>query len=218
MSNILKKNSLFLSACVVLLLAGLIPVLLYPKADVHLFLNRFHLAFLDVFFKYITNLGSGFTAVIVCTILLFVRIRYAMILFASWAGTGILVQFLKHIVFPDIDRPVRFFKTVAELHLVQCIELYDRFSFPSGHAATALAIFTMLAMISNRNSIKLLLLLSAWIVAFSRVYLSQHFLEDILFGSILGILTVIIFYWYFHRLKISWADQPVQFYFRPEKK
>jgi membrane-associated phospholipid phosphatase len=216
MYNILKHNKLFLVTYSVLLVAGLLPVLIYTKTDVHLFINQFHSAFCDVFFKYITNLGSGVTVVIVSIILLFISIRYSLIMLASWAGEGIVVQFLKHIVFPDIDRPVSFFKTVAELHLVQDIELYNHFSFPSGHAATAFVIFTTLAIISKRNWVKLCLLFSAWIIAFSRVYLSQHFLEDILFGSLLGILAVIIFYWYFHRWKIPWADQPVQFYLRSE--
>jgi membrane-associated phospholipid phosphatase len=128
-----------------------------------------------------------------------------------------MVQLLKHFIFPGFDRPVEFLKAVSDLYLVQGIDLYNHFSFPSGHTATALAIFSMLAIISNRKWLKLLFLLSAWIVSFSRIYLSQHFLEDILFGSLLGILAVIIFYWYFHRLKIAWADHPVQYYFRPEK-
>jgi membrane-associated phospholipid phosphatase len=190
---------------------------MFPKADVHLFINQYHSAFWDAFFKYFTNLGSGYVAIIICVILLFFRIRYSLIMFASWASTGIVVQLLKHFAFPNFDRPIRFFKTVTELNLVQGIELYKHFSFPSGHAATAFVIFTMLAMISKKNWAKLLFLLLAWVLAFSRVYLSQHFLEDILFGSSLGILAVIIFYWYFHRLKIPWADPPVQFYFRSKR-
>jgi len=217
MYDILRKNRIFLISYFVILLAGMIPVLLYSKADVHLFLNRFHSSFFDIFFKYITSLGSGYTAIIFCIILLFIRIRYALIMFAAWASTGIMVQLLKHFIFPGFDRPVEFLKAVSDLYLVQGIDLYNHFSFPSGHTATALAIFSMLAIISNRKWLKLLFLLSAWIVSFSRIYLSQHFLEDILFGSLLGILAVIIFYWYFHRLKIAWADHPVQYYFRPEK-
>jgi len=124
---------------------------------------------------------------------------------------------LKHVVFPGIDRPVEFFKTTAELYLVKGIEFHNHFSFPSGHAATALAIFSLLAILTNRKWLKLFFLLCAVIVSYSRVYLSQHFLEDIIFGSVLGILAVIIFYWYFQRLKITWADNPVQYYLRPEK-
>jgi membrane-associated phospholipid phosphatase len=138
-------------------------------------------------------------------------------MFASWTGAGIVVQLLKHLVFQGFDRPVKVFETISELYLVQGIEFYDHFSFPSGHAATALAIFGLLTMITNRKWLKMIFFLCAVIVSYSRVYLSQHFLEDILFGSAIGILAVIIFYWYFHNLKISWADHPVQYYFRKEK-
>jgi membrane-associated phospholipid phosphatase len=217
MYNLFKKNSLYLVSYFVLLIAGLIPVLMYSKTDVHLFLNRFHDPFFDVFFKYSTALGSGITAVIISIILLFVRIRYSLILFSAYAGSGIIVQLLKHVVFPGIDRPVEFFKTTGELYLVQGVEFHNHFSFPSGHAATAFAIFGLLAAITSRKLLKLFFLFCAVMVSYSRVYLSQHFLEDILFGSVLGILSVIIFYWYFHRLKMTWADHPVQYYFRPEK-
>jgi membrane-associated phospholipid phosphatase len=217
MYNFVKKNVLLLVTYLVLLLAGFVPVLIYTKTDLHLFLNHLHSPFFDIFFKYSTVLGSGIAAVSVCIILLFVRIRYSLILFSAYASSGIIVQLLKHIVFPGIDRPIEFFKTTAELYLVQGVEIYKHFSFPSGHAATTLAIFSLLAIITNRKWLKLFFLLCAVIVSYSRVYLSQHFLEDILFGSVLGILAVIIFYWYFHRLKIAWADHPVQYYFRPEK-
>lgn len=218
MRPLLKQNQIFLISYMIFLIAGLIPVLLYSRPDLHLFLNRFHSPCTDVFFKYFTFLGSGCTATIVCLILLFIRIRYSLIMFvAAWAGSGIMVQLLKHIVFPGFDRPVKVLETVSGLYLVQGIEFHDHFSFPSGHAATALVIFGMLALMTSRKWLKLFFLLCAVTVSYSRVYLSQHFLEDILLGSAIGILAVIIFYWYFHRLKITWADHPVQYYFRPEK-
>jgi membrane-associated phospholipid phosphatase len=46
----------------------------------------------------------------------------------------------------------------------------------------------------------------SWCVAFSRVYLSQHFLVDVLAGSLLGTLSALFFYWYFQRLKPQWLD------------
>jgi membrane-associated phospholipid phosphatase len=217
MFDLFKKNSIFLVPYIILLLAGLILVLLYSKTDLHLFLNQFHSPCSDVFFKYVTFLGSGINAGIVCAILLFVRIRYALIMFASWAGSGIMVQLLKHLVFPAFDRPVEVFESVGVLNLVQGIEYYNHFSFPSGHAATAMAVFGLLVLICSRKWLKLAFLLCAVIISYSRVYLSQHFLEDILFGSVLGILAVIVFYWYFHHLKMNWADHPVQYYFRSEK-
>lgn len=218
MYDLLKKNSLFLSLYCLIVAACLIPVFLYSRTDLHLLLNRFHSPVADVFFRYITLLGSGITACIACIILLFIRIRYAIIMLASWAGSGIIVQLLKHLVFPGYDRPVTVFVSGTALNLVKGIEYYHHFSFPSGHAATALALFGFLALISDRRWLKIVFLLCAIIIAYSRVYLSQHFLEDILFGSALGILALIIFYWYFNRLKMDWADHPVQYYFRQEKK
>lgn len=217
MHNILKKNSLFLILYCLIVVAGLIPVLLYSKTDLHLILNRFHYQWADIFFKYITFFGSGMAAVMGCVILLFVKIRYSLILFASWAGSGIIVQLLKHLVFPGYDRPIEVFASGSALNLVQGIQYHGHFSFPSGHAATAMAVFGLLAILSRRQWLKMIFLICAAIISYSRVYLSQHFLEDILFGSVLGILAVIIFYWYFHRLKMDWANHPVQYFFRQDK-
>ncbi len=218
MYDLLKKNSLFLVFYVLIVAACLIPVFLYSRTELHLLLNRVHSSWADVFFRYITSLGSGIGASIACIILLFVSIRYAIIMLASWAGSGIIVQLLKHIVFPGYDRPVEVFAAGTALNLVKGLEYHHHFSFPSGHAATAIALFGFLALISDRRWLKIVFLLCAIIVAYSRVYLSQHFLEDILFGSAVGILVLIIFYWYFNRLKIDWADHPVQYYFRQENK
>jgi membrane-associated phospholipid phosphatase len=217
MYGLLKKNRFFLIPCCLLIAAALIPVFLYSKTDLHLYLNQFRSPGADVFFKYITFFGSGLAAGIACIILLFARIRYAMIMLAAWAGSGIVVQLLKHVVFPGYDRPVAVFASGDVLNLVAGIEYHRHFSFPSGHAATALAVFGFLAIISRRHWLKIVFLFCAAFVAYSRVYLSQHFLEDILFGSVLGILAVIIFYWYFHSLKMDWSDKPVQYYLRRRK-
>jgi len=55
----------------------------------------------------------------------------------------------------------------------------------------------------------LLLLILACGIAYSRVYISQHFLADILIGSLPGFLAALIFYWYFHGLKEKWPDQSI---------
>jgi membrane-associated phospholipid phosphatase len=214
MKDILKRNGLFLIFYVLIVAAALIPVFNYSRTELHISLTRFHSPFADVFFKYITSYGSGIAAGITCLILLFIRIRYTIILLASWAGSGIIVQLLKHFVFPAHDRPVEVFAPDVALNLVKGIEYHHHFSFPSGHAATAMALFGFFAFVSNRQWLKIIFLLCAAIVSYSRVYLSQHFLEDILFGSFLGILALIIFYWYFHHLKMDWADHPVQYYFK----
>lgn len=218
MLKLINNNKSFLTLYVLFLIAGLIPVLIYSKADIHLFINRFHSPFFDTFFRYITHLGSGIAAAAIAVLLLFIKIRYSIILSLSAITSGIIVQLLKHFVFPGLERPVIFFRELAELYVIQDVDLYTHFSFPSGHAETAFVLFGVLAFISARDSFKIIALSAALIVSFSRVYLSQHFLGDILAGSFLGMLAIIFFYWYFHTLKMSWINQPVQNLFRPVKK
>jgi membrane-associated phospholipid phosphatase len=65
-------------------------------------------------------------------------------------------------------------------------------------------------MITKDNRLKVLCLPAATAVAFSRVYLSQHFLMDIYAGSIIGVTAAVLVYrlmaysprnWYNH----SWS-------------
>jgi len=214
----IRKNIIFFVLYGIMLIAGLVPVLICSKTDIHLFINRFHSPFFDTFFRYITHFGSGVAAAAVAVLLLFIKIRYSLILSLSAITSGIIVQLLKHIVFPGLDRPVIFFRELAELYVIPDVDLHTHFSFPSGHAATAFILFGVLAFISARDSVKIIALLAALIVSFSRVYLSQHFLGDILAGSCIGMLALIFFYWYFHTLKMIWINHPVQNLFRPDKK
>ncbi|MCL2818027.1 MAG: phosphatase PAP2 family protein [Clostridiales bacterium] len=59
------------------------------------------------------------------------------------------------------------------------------YSFPSGHAASSFAAATVLALNGRRFAVIGFSL--AFLIAFSRVYLSVHFLTDVLGGIFLGI-------------------------------
>jgi membrane-associated phospholipid phosphatase len=68
-----------------------------------------------------------------------------------------------------------------------CLQPVRSASFPSGHTSAAFALFVCLVLITPRKWTPLWMIL-AWATAYSRIYLSQHFLEDILFGSMIGML------------------------------
>lgn len=218
MLKLINQNRIFIISYVLILIAGLISVLYFSKADIHLFLNSFHSSFFDKFFMYITYLGSGITAGIIAVFLLFVRLRYSIILSVSAISSGVVVQLLKRLLFSGCERPVVYFREIAELYYVPGIDLHTHFSFPSGHSVTAFIIFGLIAFISDREPIKISALLVSFIISYSRVYLSQHFLVDILTGSFLGMITILFFYWYFHTLKGTWLNKPVQSFFRSVKK
>lgn len=67
-------------------------------------------------------------------------------------------------------------------------------SFPSGHATTIFALATVLAFSGKNKYGALAYFFFATLVAYSRVYLGQHFMEDVLVGAMLGtIITMTVF-------------------------
>ncbi len=83
-------------------------------------------------------------------------------------------------------------------------------SFPSGHTITAFAIFIILALIVKKNYLKVFFTTIAILAGFSRVYLSQHFLEDIFSGALIGIGIAVLSCTLVDQLSIfktSWIDK-----------
>jgi len=60
------------------------------------------------------------------------------------------------------------------------------FSFPSGHAATAFALSTVLSLFDKKR--RLFYYFIAFLIAYSRIYLGCHYFLDVLGGGILGII------------------------------
>jgi membrane-associated phospholipid phosphatase len=130
---------------------------------------------------------------------------------------GALLQILKHAF--SFDRPICAFENYDQmvLPLVQGVDMHHGNSFPSGHASTFFVFCTCCALIlayhyknherHNRkdwilfNLTLLTLLILAILGAYSRVYLSQHWLSDVCMGSIIGFITPCLIF-YFGKNKI----------------
>ena len=189
MPALFRQVRTFLLPYLVLLLAvgGLLAST--PKHTVFFWINGHHTPFLDQFFRPFTNVGDGLFYVLVCLALLFVRFQWALLGFVCFAITSLAAQIGKHLIFTGHPRPAAYFALHASypaLHTVAGVVLGTLKSFPSGHTTSAFSVFLLLTWLTRRKAWGLVFLLLAVLAAWSRVYLAQHFVEDVVGGSVLG--------------------------------
>jgi membrane-associated phospholipid phosphatase len=206
MKSAFVKHKAFFIPYLVLLGVCAFFILTYTKATIHLYLNQYHSPFFDVFFSYLTNMGDGIFLPIFLLVMILFRYRYAILVVLVFIISGLVVQLLKRGFFYDIVRPIEYFKGIAELYLIPGIKMNSAHSFPSGHSATAFGVMICFVFIFKNNGLKALMLVLAALIAYSRVYLSQHFLIDIVVGSLIGTLTAIFLEKYLLKFKNGWLD------------
>ena len=207
MKTIVKQNRTFLLLYVLFLLIGAVLLLIFSKHDLHLLFNQFHNSFFDSFFYYATFLGDGIASVLVVIMFLAVKYRYAMIIALSNLISALMTQTLKHTIFEDVVRPKKFFEGIADLYFVPGVENYMYNSFPSGHTTSAFALYFSLALLTKNKWIEFLLFTIALTVAYSRIYLSQHFFSDVYAGSLVGMFTTIVVYFVVRNWKKEWMER-----------
>lgn len=188
----LKSAFFYFFGLLVVMLAAALFLLIEGHAHSFLLLNTYHNAALDVLFYYVTYLGDGWFAVVLSIVLfVFPKTRkLAIVVFASYAVSGLLAQLIKNIL--EAPRPSVYF-TLAQYHkFVAGVDLAGAHSFPSGHTTTAFSLATVFACYTQNKKVQIICLALALAVGYSRIYLGQHFLTDVLVGSIFGTLTSIL--------------------------
>ena len=202
----------FLAGYVLVFPALLVVVIRIPKDIIHLEMNAWHGSFLDSLMTYWTYLGDGLVMVILVFGLLMISIRHFFTGLTAFAFSGLLVKFLKKVIFTDFPRPVRYFEMIGlkeQLYLVEGVSLYKWFSFPSGHTATAFAVFFAIALMTRSGWLQSLVFILAVGVGYSRIYLSQHFLVDVVAGSFVGILAGYVAWAWIRRYRKQWLDRSI---------
>ena len=206
LNQFIKENGAFVYPTIVVWCVGLALVLSISKADIHLFSNRLNSPVADVFFRYYTQMGETIPFV-VAGVILFFNVRKASFLLAVLLVETIISSSLKN--FFRAERPKLFFEKLGiQLHVAEGVSLNSWNSFPSGHTMAAFAfLFGLASMIKNRNW-KVVLFLLALLTGYSRIYLSQHFLQDTLAGSFIGVLVVSFLYPLFFDSK-EWGNHSI---------
>lgn len=204
--------------CLLFISIALFGELAYGKLNLHLILNQYNSPFQDIFFKYFTNVGDGLFAVFILLILLFlVKIRTFFIGLSTFLLSGIICQLMKKVIFVNQLRPSKYF-SLDQLHYVKGVTLHSYNSFPSGHSTTAFAIFLFLAYVFKNKHYQIIFAVIACLTAYSRVYLSQHFLADVATGGFIGIGSFLISYSIFIPTRIKWFDKTFKSLFKNKSK
>lgn len=186
----------------IIFLLGLILLLTYGSVDFSIFLNSYNHPLADLFFKYITYVGDGITAFIIALLIIFFSRNNGFMLLGSLLISTGFTQLLKRVIFDDVYRPSYIFKDLinnGNWHLVQGVHLFEKYSFPSGHTATVFCLCIFIALIINHKFWSIGLVFLAFIVGLSRIYLSQHFLIDVLAGSFVGSLSSFMVFYFMNK-------------------
>ncbi|UYQ93349.1 phosphatase PAP2 family protein [Chitinophaga horti] len=172
----------------------------FTKEELFIGINQVHAPFADHFFSWITWLGDGWAFGVMLAVLLAMR-KYRLFLMGgiTLLLVALFVQVLKHKL--GAPRPMAYFTDTSIIHTVEWVRVHKSLSFPSGHTATAFAMCCFLAMTLRNKTASLCLFVVALVAGWSRIYLAQHFFEDVYIGSMIGTFSCMLVLFAFHLMK-----------------
>lgn len=161
------------------------------KRELFLAMNMDLGRFADYFFTVCTHLGDGTIWIPVAVAVWFCRRDKFLLLFCTVAIGTLIVQSLKNVFIPAQVRPGTLITDHTQFHSVEWVPLLTNFSFPSGHTTTAFSIFLLGCLLVPKKWVVPVGFVYACLVAYSRVYLAEHFPLDL--GG--GMLTAVVTLW-----------------------
>lgn len=157
--------------------------------EVLYFLEKIRVPIVNELMLAITTLGEE-TAFLVIALVVFWCVdkrRGYYLLTVGFLGT-IFSQFLK--LFCRVPRP--WVKDSNFTILEQAREAAAGYSFPSGHTQSAVGIFGSLAYTEKRKWLRIVLIVLAALVGFSRMYIGVHTPADVIVGAAISVALIII--------------------------
>ena len=189
MRTVFIQNKVFILLHALFFCIAISIIAFTDKLQLHLFFNGWVSPSLDNFFKYLTYIGDGAFIILFAICWLFFNVQKSITILVCYLVSAGFTQGIKYVFFGDADRPSLIFEMQKiPLKLVEGVDMNIHRSFPSGHTTAAFSLFFCLSFFSGNPLIKTACFVLALLVAFSRVYLSQHFFEDITAGSLIGVL------------------------------
>ena len=180
------------------LLFGAAWMMTHTKGDMNLYFHCHRSLAADIYFSSATHLAEALVTIFILVILLMYRYSQALNYLVNMILVGVVTYILKVHVF-NINRPVIYFENFLQLEPVRGIALLRYYSFPSGHSTFAFSSFFLCSLFMKDKRMSLLFFILSLSCGISRIYLEEHFFQDVYFGSMIGLccagLTYGLFYW-----------------------
>lgn len=195
--ELVKTNKYYFITVLCFTVLGGILLLLIPRDTISLWINHNYHHFLDKSFLFFNKIGTvEFSLITVSFFLIFKGWKWALKAGICFLCVMLITQILKYLVFPGTLRPTLYFQE-GVLRLIEGVKQLETESFPSGHTSAAFSIATFLALYKSGRNWNCIFAFFALIVAYGRVYLSQHFVTDIYMGMLIGIVVTSLIYVYY---------------------
>lgn len=193
-TGINKGLTLFFACCILWWIGGSALLFLSDKEEIYRYINIRHSRFLDGLMPLVSDMGTAPLIIGACLLLIAFRRQFRSWGFVLMAllcnGIPFLVcRAIKYAI--NAPRPLGYFNKAEWMHLVKGQPEQYYYSFPSGHTAGAFAFYCFLSLLlpDSKRYMSILFFFIAMAVAYSRIYLSQHFYDDVYAGSMVGALT-----------------------------
>ncbi len=175
-----------------------------------IFFNSYHNPFWDAFMKYMSSrlFWVPLYIIILAYLMYFFRKKSILLIGALVVAVSLADLISSRFFKPYFAR----LRPCYDESLSEVINIVDgcggRFGFLSSHAANTFAFAAALCLLLDRRFriFKVLMVVWASIVSFSRIYLGVHFPGDVLGGALLGILLggLVAFFYHFALNRITW--------------
>ena len=194
------------------LFIGLALIQYYGRDNLQLIINKYHTPFWDKFFQIYTELGTtGFFIILIIYIVW--KSNWLMLLYLTLTElfAGVTNLGIKKLFFENVYRPsYYFYQKNIPIHLPKGEGLTMSYTFPSGHTLVAVVITITLCLLTKNRWLQLLFSFQFISIAYSRMYLSKHFMIDTLGGSVFALFTYIFVYYLLNQERTHFLDRPIR--------
>lgn len=193
LQSVYERNRSFFVCFAVWFACLSVVVFFFPKNLSFTVVNSMHHPITDYIFTGLTFMGDGICIITIAVVMFLVkRKKIALAFVGSYIFSGLFCMVLKKSF--NMSRPAFFLKANSSFHAVEWLPLAFKGAFPSGHATSVFAIVTCITLYSTNKKLSLIAIGIAFLTAYSRVYLGQHYIMDVWAGSLLGVFSSVFLY------------------------